>query len=185
MIAELILAGGAFVILGIIGIIVILVFGLKVVNEYERGVKFTLGKFTGLMGPGLRFVFPVIQAWKRVDIRTKVVDVPDQDCITKDNVTVNVNAVLYYSVTNSQKAIMEVEHFMYAISQLAQTIMRDVVGEATLDQVLGQRDAISKRIKALVDKDSDPWGIKVESVELKHIELPDEMKRVMSKQLIL
>ena len=180
MIAE-ILMGGIFIALVII-FILLLIFGLKVVNEYERGVKFTLGNFSGLILPGLRFVFPVIQTWERVDIRTKVVDVPDQDCITKDNVTVNVNAVLYFRVADSQKAIMEVENYMYAISQLAQTTMRDVVGEASLDQVLGQRDAISKRIKVLVDKDSDPWGIKVESVELKHIELPEEMKRVMAKQ---
>jgi len=163
-------------------LIIILAAGLKVVNEYERGVRFTFGIFTGIMSPGLRFVIPIIQSWERVDLRTKVVDVPDQDAITKDNVTVNVNAVLYYMVNNAEKAILEVEHYRYAISQLAQTTMRDVVGEATLDQLLSQRDAVSKRIQALVDKASDPWGIKVESVELKHIELPEEMKRVMARQ---
>jgi len=177
---ELIIGGG--VISGAILFVIILFAGLKIVNQYETGVKFTLGKYAGLMQPGLRFVFPIIQTWQRVDMRTKVVDVPDQDCITKDNVSVNVNAVLYYTVIHSDKAILEVESFMYALSQLAQTTMRDVVGEATLDQVLGQRDAISKRILSLVDAATDPWGIKVESVELKHIELPEEMKRVMAKQ---
>ncbi len=162
--------------------VLLLVFGLKVVNEYERGVKFTFGRYTGIMSPGLRFVFPVIQSWERIDLRTKVVDVPEQDCITKDNVSVNVNAVLYYMVSAAQKAVLEVEDFQYAISQLAQTTMRDVVGEATLDQILGQRDAVSKRIKDLVDRDTDPWGIKVSSVELKHIELHEEMKRVMAKE---
>lgn len=175
------MAGGALVFFGII-LILLLITGLKVVNEYERGVRFTFGHYTGIMQPGLRFVFPIIQSWERVDMRTKVVDVPDQDAITKDNVTVNVNAVLYYRVDSSEKAILEVESFMYAISQLAQTTMRDVVGEASLDQLLSQRDAVSKRIKELVDKATDPWGIKVESVELKHIELPEEMKRVMAKQ---
>jgi len=166
----------------IVFLIIILFAGLKIVNEYEKGVKFTLGKYSGLMKPGLRYVLPVIQSWQRVDLRTKVVDVPDQDCISKDNVSINVNAVLYYMVSNAEKAILEVEDFAYAISQLAQTTMRDVVGEASLDQLLSQRDAVSKRIQALVDKDTDPWGIRVESVELKHIELPEEMKRVMAKQ---
>jgi len=163
-------------------IILILITGLKVVNEFERGVRFTFGKYTGIMPPGLRFVFPIIQAWERVDMRTKVVDVPDQDAITKDNVTVNVNAVLYYLVSHADKAILEVEEFRFALSQLAQTSMRDVVGEATLDQLLSQRDKVSKRIQQLVDEATDPWGIKVESVELKHIELPADMKRVMAKQ---
>lgn len=161
---------------------IVLLMGLKIVKEYEKGIKFTLGNYSGMMLPGLRFVFPIIQTWERIDIRTKVVDVPQQDCITKDNVTVNVNAVIYYKVANAEHAILEVENYMYAVSQLAQTTMRDVVGEANLDQLLSQRDAVSKRIQTLVDKDTDPWGVKVDSVELKHIELPEEMKRVMAKQ---
>jgi len=161
---------------------IVLLLGLKQVKQYEKGVKFTLGNYSGMMQPGLCFVFPIIQTWERIDIRTKVVDVPQQDCITKDNVTVNVNAVIYYKVADAEKAILEVENFMYAISQLAQTTMRDVVGEASLDQLLSQRDSVSKRIQTLVDKDTDPWGVKVDSVELKHIELPEEMKRVMAKQ---
>jgi len=159
-----------------------IVSGLKVVKEYERGVRFTLGKFTGMMQPGLRMVIPVLQSWQRVDIRTKAVDVPDQDAITKDNVSIKVNAVLYYKVANAQKAIIEVEHFQYAVSQLAQTTMRDVVGEVTLDQLLSERDKVSKRIREIVDKATDPWGIKVDSVELKHVELPENLKRTMGKE---
>ncbi|MBW2992787.1 slipin family protein [Candidatus Woesearchaeota archaeon] len=163
-------------------ILVILIASLKVVKEYERGVKFTLGRFTGVMKPGLRLVFPVIQTWQRVDIRVKAIDVPDQDAITKDNVSIKVNAVLYYKVSDSQKAIIEVEHFNYAVSQLAQTTMRDVVGEVTLDELLSKRDAVSKRIKEIVDKATDPWGIKVDSVELKHVELPEQLKRTIGKE---
>ena len=173
--------------LGFIGGIVwfalmIIIASLKIVKEYERGVKFTLGKFSGIMIPGLRFVIPIIQSWQRVDIRVKAVDVPDQDAITKDNVSIKVNAVLYYKVADSKKAIIEVEEFNYAVSQLAQTTMRDVVGEVSLDELLSKRDSVSKRIKEIVDKATDPWGIKVESVELKHIELPEQLKRTIGKE---
>jgi len=166
----------------IFAVIVVILSGLKVVKEYERGVKFTLGKFSGLMNPGLRLVIPILQTWQRVDIRVKAIDVPDQDAITKDNVSIKVNAVLYYKVSESKKAIIEVEHFGYAVSQLAQTTMRDVVGEVTLDELLSKRDSVSKRIKEIVDKATDPWGIKVESVELKHVELPEQLKRTIGKE---
>lgn len=156
--------------------------GIKIVNQYERGVKFTLGKFSGMIEPGLRLVLPVIQSWQRVDIRVKAVDVPDQDCMTKDNISVNVNAVIYYKVADAPKAIIEVEQFMYATSQLAQTTMRNIVGEVELDELLSKRDKISERIKSIVDKATDPWGIKVESVDLKDITLPADMKRVIGKQ---
>lgn len=156
--------------------------GLKIVIEYERGVKFFFGKYVGIMKPGLRLVLPVIMAWKRVDLRVKAVDVPDQDAITKDNVSIKVNAVLYYKVSNADKAILEVEHYNYAVSQLAQTTMRDVVGEVILDDLLSKRDSVSKRIREIVDKATDPWGIKVESVELKHVELPADLKRVIGKE---
>lgn len=156
--------------------------GIKVVNEYERGVKFFLGKYVGIMSPGLRVVLPVIMTWRRIDMRIKTIDVPDQDAITKDNVSIKVNAVLYYKVVHAEKAVIEVEHFNYAVSQLAQTTMRDIVGEVTLDQLLSNRDAISKRIRSIVDKATDPWGIKVESVELKHVELPGDLKRVIGKE---
>ena len=163
-------------------LVMIIITSLKVVKEYERGVKFTLGKYAGIMGPGLRLVIPVIQSWQRVDIRIKAVDVPDQDAITKDNVSIKVNAVLYYKVADSKKAIIEVEEFNYAVSQLAQTTMRDVVGEVSLDELLSKRDSVSKRIREIVDKATDPWGIKVESVELKHVELPEQLKRTIGKE---
>ena len=114
-------------------IVVFIALGLKIVQEYERGVRFTLGKFSGVINPGLRFVIPILQTWQKVDIRTKVIDVPDQDAITKDNVSIKVNAVLYFKVSDAEKAIIQVEHYGYAVSQLAQTTMRDVVGEVTLD----------------------------------------------------
>lgn len=170
--------GGAILLAAVLYVLA----GLKVVKEYERGVKFLLGKYTGLMKPGLRIVFPVIMTWERVDLRVKAVDVPDQDAITKDNVSLKVNAVLYYKVADANKAIIEVEHFNYAVSQLAQTTMRDVVGEVILDELLSKRDSVSKRIKEIVDKATDPWGIKVDSVELKHVELPGDMKRVIGKE---
>lgn len=163
--------------------LVLIVFSsFKVVKEYERGVKFTLGKYVGIMSPGLRMVIPMIQSWQRVDIRTKAVDVPDQDAITKDNVSIKVNAVLYYKVTDAKKSVLEVERSNFATSQLAQTTMRDVVGEVTLDDLLSKRDSISKRIREIVDKATDPWGIKVESVELKHVELPEQLKRTIGKE---
>ncbi len=163
-------------------VIIIILASLKVVYSYERGVLFTLGKFSGLLKPGLRLVIPVIQKWDRIDLRTRVIDVPNQDCITMDNISVNVNAVLYFRVMAAEKAVIKVENFVYAISQLAQTTMRDVVGEVTLDQLLSKRDALSNRIQQLVDKATDPWGIKIQSVELKHIDLPKSLTRVMAKE---
>jgi len=164
------------------GFVFVLIASIKQINEYERGVKFQLGKYIGIMAPGWRIVIPIFQTYQKVDIRVKAVDVPDQDAITKDNVSVNVNAVLYYKVANAESAILKVEYFDYAVSQLAQTTMRDVVGEVTLDELLTNRDEISQRIQEIVDKASDPWGIKIESVDLKHIELPENMKRTIAKQ---
>ena len=166
----------------IIILVLIVLSGLKIVKEYERGVKFNLGKYSGLMKPGLRLVIPILQTWQRVDLRVKAVDVPDQDCITKDNVSVRVNAVLYFKISDAAKAILEVENYFFAVSQFSQTTMRDVVGEATLDELLSNRDQISKRIQQIVDKATDPWGIKVDSVDLKHVELPEDMKRTMAKE---
>ena len=173
--------------LGLLGytVILLIVFvlsGLKVVNQYERGVKFTLGKYEGIMEPGLRFVTPIIQSWRRVDIRVIVVDVPNQDAITKDNVSIKVNAVLYYKVTDAKSAIIEVEEFNFAVSQLSQTTMRNVVGEVSLDDLLSKRESVSKRIREIVDKATDQWGVKVESVELKHVELPEQLKRTIGKE---
>ena len=163
-------------------VVIFIASGIKVVKEYERGVRFTLGKFSGVINPGLRFVIPILQTWQKVDIRTKVIDVPDQDAITKDNVSIKVNAVLYFKVSDAEKAIIQVEHYGYAVSQLAQTTMRDVVGEVTLDELLSKREAVSSKIRLIVDKATDPWGIKVESVELKHVELPAHLKRVIGKE---
>ena len=156
--------------------------GLKIVNQYERGVKFTLGKFSGIMMPGLRIVIPIFQSWQKVDIRIKTVDVPAQECVSKDNVSLKVNAVLFYRVTDVKKAIIEVEEFYYATSQLAQTTMRNIVGEFELDDILAKRELISDKIKQIVDKDTDPWGIQVTKIEIKDIELPDTMKRAMAHQ---
>lgn len=171
---------GFFTLAGVI--IFILLISLKQINQYQRGVKFTMGRYTGLMRPGWRIVIPVFQSYQKVDMRVIAVDVPDQDAITKDNVSLNVNAVLYYKVTAADKAILEVESFSYAVSQLAQTTMRDVVGEGSLDELLANRDQVSNRIQQIVDKATDPWGIKVVSVDLKHIELPKDMQRTIAKQ---
>jgi len=156
--------------------------GLRVVNQYERGVKLTFGKFSGIMDPGLRLVIPIVQSWYRVDMRVKAVDVPEQESITKDNITVGINAVIYYKVVDSQKAIIEVEKYDYAVTQLAQTTMRNIVGEVELDELLSKREKISEQIRHIIDAASDPWGIKVNSVELKDITLAEDMKRVIAKQ---
>lgn len=155
--------------------------GIKVVDQYQRGVVLTLGRYSGTLEPGLRFLFPIVQRMYRVDIRVVSVDVPDQDCITKDNVSVKVNAVIYYKVLDSRKAVMEVKDYQYTISQLAQTTMRDTIGEVTLDDLLAERDQISERIRKSVDKATDPWGLKVDSVNLKDIGLPADMVRTMAK----
>ena len=163
--------------------LLVLIFAcLKIVRQYERGVLFTLGKFSGVMQPGLRIVIPVIQAWERIDMRVKTVDIPSQECVSKDNVSLKVNAVLYYRVDQSDKAVLEVESFNYAVSQLAQTTMRNIVGEFELDEILQQRENLSNKIQQIVDKDTDPWGIKVTKIEIKDIELPETMKRAMAHQ---
>lgn len=167
----------------ILGALIILVLAsIRQINQYERGVKFTFGRFSSIMEPGWRIVWPIIQTYQKVDIRTKAVDVPDQNAITRDNVTVKVNAVIYYKVSDSQKAIVEVENFQYAISQYAQTTMRNIVGEVTLDELLSSRDKIAERIREIVDKETDAWGLKVQNVELKDVSLPGEMERTIGKQ---
>ncbi len=163
-------------------IIVLLVVVIRQIKEYQRGVMFTMGKFTGIKNPGWRLVIPIFQSMTKVDMRVKAVDVPSQEAITKDNVSAKVNAVIYYKVRDAGKAILEVENYFYAVSQLAQTTMRNVVGETTLDQLLTQREQISDKIEEIVDKASDPWGIEVISVELKDVILPENMKRTMAKE---
>lgn len=170
-------------ILSIIGaVIVVLVIILRQVNQYERGVMFTIGKFAGIKEPGWRIVIPIFQSMRKVDMRVKAVDVPEQKAITKDNIAVGVNAVIYYRVADAAKAILEVENFIYAMSQLAQTTMRNAVGEVELDELLSQRENISNKIRTVVDVASDPWGIKVNNVELKDIALPSDMERTIAKQ---
>lgn len=166
----------------IIPLILILIYSIKQVNQFERGVKFRFGKFVGEMSPGWRIVWPVIESWQRVDIRVKAVDVPDQEAITKDNVSARVNAVIYYRIQAATKAVLEVENVFFAVSQLAQTTMRNVVGETSLDDLLSKRNEVADKIQRIIDKATDPWGVKVESVELKDIILPDEMKRVIARQ---
>ena len=166
----------------IIAIVIILLSSIRQINQYERGVRFMLGKYVGLMNPGWRLVWPIIQSYRKVDLRVKAVDVPNQEAITKDNISVSVNAVIYYKVREANKAILEVENFYYAISQLAQTTMRNAVGQVDLDELLSERDRVSGNIRDIIDKASDPWGIQVDNVELKDITLPEEMKRVIGKQ---
>lgn len=163
-------------------IVVVIVASVRQINQYQRGVKFTLGRYTGIMEPGWRLVFPVFQSYSKVDIRTKAVDVPNQEAITKDNVSTRINAVIYYKVADAAKAILEVEDYRYATSQLAQTTMRNLVGEVTLDQLLSERNTISERIRQIVDEATDSWGIKVDNVELKDVSLPEDMQRVIARQ---
>lgn len=162
-------------------IIIILLLSIKQIDEYERGVLFSFGKYRRTLKPGWKIVLPVIQSYKKVDIRTKVVDVPEQDAITRDNVSIRINAVVYYKIFDASMAILEVENFYYAVSQLAQTTMRNAVGEVSLDELLSEREKISQKICEIIDKATDPWGIKVENVELKDVSLPEEMKRVIAR----
>ena len=169
----------------LIGLIIIIVFillgSIKQVNQYERGILFSFGKFSRIITPGWTVVLPIIQSFSKVDIRTKAVDVPEQETITKDNVSIRINAVIYYKVFDAGKAICEVQDYYYAVSQLAQTTRRNIVGSVTLDELLSEREKISDGICDVIDKATDPWGIKVENVELKDVSLPEEMKRVIAK----
>src|SRR3989344_1776534 len=172
-----------YILYGVLGFIALIIFlSIKQINQYQLGLKFTLGKFTGIMEPGWRLVIPIFQGYQKVDMRVKAVDVPDQKAITRDNVSVIVNAVIYYRVDSAEKAILEVEDFFYAISQYAQTTMRNIVGEVTLDELLSSREKIAERIREIVDKETDAWGLKVNNVELKDVSLPENMERTIAKQ---
>jgi len=168
-------------ILIIIAVLIVLA-SIRQINQYEKGVKLMLGKYIGTMEPGWRLVWPIFQSYRKIDLRVKAVDVPNQEAITKDNISVAVNAVIYYKVQDADKAVLEVENFYYAISQMAQTTMRNAVGQVDLDDLLSQRDRVSENIRKIIDDATDPWGIKVLNVELKDIVLPEEMKRVIGKQ---
>lgn len=163
-------------------IVIFLFASVRQVNQYERGVKFTIGRFSGLVEPGWRIVIPVIQGMTKVDIRTKAVEVPYQDAITKDNVSCKINAVIYYRIADAGRSVVEVENVWNAVSQLAQTTMRNVVGELTLDELLSERDQASARIRELVSHHTANWGIEVQGVELKDISLPEDMQRTIAKQ---
>jgi regulator of protease activity HflC (stomatin/prohibitin superfamily) len=166
----------------IFGVIFLLFISLKVLKEYERGVIFRLGRLIAVKGPGIIVVIPGIDTFERVDLRTITMDVPPQDVITKDNVTIKVNAVVYLRVMSPDKAITNVQHYEYATSQLAQTTLRSVLGEAELDELLSNRENINTKLQDILDKDTDPWGVKVSKVEVKHIDLPKDMQRAMAKQ---
>ena len=164
-------------------IAVVIVFtAIKVLNEYERGVVLTLGRFTGVKGPGLIFLLPGVQQMIRISTRVVVMDVPPQDVITRDNISVKVNAVIYFRVVNPQSAVLNVENFMYATSQLAQTTLRSVLGQQELDDLLAQRDKINQNLQQILDLHTEPWGIKISSVEVKNVDLPQEMQRAIARQ---
>ena len=165
----------------IIFIAIILLCSIRQIDQYERGIKFCLGKYKKILEPGWRIVLPIFESYKKVDIRTKAVDVPKQETITKDNVSIEINAVIYYKVFDASKAILEVENFYYAVSQLAQTTMRNIVGSVSLDELLCEREKVSTEICKVIDAATDELGIKVSNVELKDIALPEEMKRVLAK----
>ena len=163
-------------------VLVVVLISVRQVNEYERGVLFMFGKYVGMLEPGWRIIWPIIQSYQKIDIRTKAVGVPEQEAITRDNISTKISAVLYYKIIDASKAILEVENFYYAIDQLAQTTMRNVVGEVELDELLTNRDVIAKRIRDIIEGTATKWGLEVISVELKDILLPDDMKRTMAKQ---
>ncbi|MBM3231231.1 slipin family protein [Candidatus Peregrinibacteria bacterium] len=162
-------------------VIILILAMIRQVNQYERGVLLTMGKYSRTWNPGWKILIPVFQRMIKVDIRTKAVDVPDQEAITKDNIPIRINAVIYFRVLSAEKAVLEVEDFLYAVSQLAQTTMRNAVGEVTLDELLSKKAQISEGIKKTVDIASDPWGVDVQSVELKDIVLPESLKRTIAK----
>lgn len=171
-----------FTVLLLILAIAFVLSGFKVINQYERGVVLTLGRFSGIRSPGLRVVVPLLQRLIRVDMRSTPIDVPKQEVITKDNVTVGVDAVVYFRVIDAPKAVLETTNYIYATSQFAQAALRDVAGNADLDELLSQREKVSEQIKEIVDSQTDQWGIDVENVKVQNIELPADMKRAMAKQ---
>jgi regulator of protease activity HflC (stomatin/prohibitin superfamily) len=171
-----------FLLIILISIGIFILSGLKIINQYERGVVLTLGRYTGLRQPGLRIVVPIIQRLIKVDIRSTPIDVPKQEIITKDNVTVGVDAVVYLRVIEASRAVLETTNYIYATSQFAQAALRDVTGNADLDELLSKREEISQKIKEIVDAETDKWGIDVENVKIQNIELPQDMKRAMAKQ---
>jgi regulator of protease activity HflC (stomatin/prohibitin superfamily) len=162
--------------------VLLLISGVKVLREYERAVIFRLGRLVASRGPGIVYVIPVLEQMRRVELRTITMDIPPQDVITRDNISIKVSAVLYFRVLDPNKAIVQIENYLFATSQLAQTTLRSVCGQAELDELLSERDKINARLQTILDSQTDPWGVKVSLVELKHIDLPQEMQRAIAKQ---
>ncbi len=172
----------AFPIIIIFLVILILSSAVRIIMEYERGVVFRLGRFSSVKGPGLRFIIPIVDRIRKISLRTVAMDVPPQDVITKDNVSIKVNAVLYFRVVGPDKAIIEVQDYLYATSQLAQTSLRSVLGQSELDELLAHREQINQHLQEILDRQTDPWGVKISNVEIKHVDLPVEMQRAMARQ---
>jgi regulator of protease activity HflC (stomatin/prohibitin superfamily) len=170
------------IIVAVVLLLIVAKSAIHVLQEYERGVVFFLGRLSGVRGPGLVLIIPFVERIVRVDQRTITMDIPAQDVITKDNVSIKVNAVLYFRALDPAKAIVQVENYLYATNQLAQTTLRSVCGEAELDDILADRERLNLRIQDIIDQRTDPWGVKVSMVEIKHIDLPQEMQRAMAKQ---
>ena len=163
-------------------VIVLLIGGIKILQEYERGVIFRLGRLTGARGPGIIYVIPFVEQMFRLDMRTITLDVPSQDVITRDNVSIKVSAVLYFRVIDANRAVVEVQNYLYATSQIAQTTLRSVCGQAHLDELLAERERFNARLQEIIDTHTEPWGVKVVSVEVKHVDLPVEMQRSIARQ---
>jgi regulator of protease activity HflC (stomatin/prohibitin superfamily) len=172
---------GLFIFLMFVTLAVV-ISGIKIIKQYERGVILTLGKYTGTINPGLRVVIPALQTITKVDVRSTPVDIPSQEVITRDNVTIKVDAVVYFKVVDASKAVLETNNYIYATSQFAQAALRDVVGSVEMDDLLSKREEISQKIKVILDTQTEPWGIDVENVKVQNIELPQDMKRAMAKQ---
>jgi regulator of protease activity HflC (stomatin/prohibitin superfamily) len=173
---------GAFIFVIVLFVIIIISNAIRILREYERGIVFRLGRLIGIKGPGIIFLWPVVDRMVKVSLRTVVMDVPPQDIITKDNVSVKVNAVLYFRVVQPDKAIVEVENYLFATSQLAQTTLRSILGQSALDELLAERDKINGELQKIMDYHTEPWGIKISNVEVKQIDLPAEMQRAMARQ---
>ena len=173
---------GAFTVVLLVFLIIILSNAIRILREYERGVVFRLGRLVGVKGPGIIFLIPIVDKMVKVSLRTVVMDVPPQDIITKDNVSIKVNAVVYFRVVQPDKAVVEVENFLFATSQLSQTTLRSILGQSALDELLAERDKINSSLQKIIDTHTEPWGIKISNVEVKQIDLPVEMQRAMARQ---
>ena len=173
---------GVFIFVVVLFVVIILANAIRILREYERGVIFRLGRLIGVKGPGIIFLIPIVDRMVKVSLRTVVMDIPPQDVITRDNVSIKVNAVVYFRVVQADKAIVEVENFLFATSQLSQTTLRSILGQASLDELLAERDKINSLLQKIMDTHTEPWGIKISNVEVKQIDLPVEMQRAMARQ---